>query len=88
MRILDRYIVKKFLAVLFFTTLAFIAIFIVVDLVEHLDTFITSNSGIDRTFLYYVYYFNPSGEHAVEQSVFVGQHGTTQRISRRVILRR
>ena len=56
MRILDRYIVKKFLAVLFFTTLAFIVIFIVVDLVEHLDKFITSKAGIDRTFLYYVYY--------------------------------
>ncbi len=56
MRILDRYIIKKFLVILFFTTLAFIVIFIVVDLIEHLDKFLGSDATADRLILYYVYY--------------------------------
>lgn len=56
MRILDRYIIKKFLVILFFTTLAFMVIFIVVDLIEHLDKFLGSGATADRLILYYVYY--------------------------------
>ncbi len=40
MKILDKYISKKFLGVVVFALIAFISIFIVVDLVEKLDTFI------------------------------------------------
>lgn len=56
MRIIDRYIAKKFFTVLMFTTLAFIAIFIVVDLIEHLDKFLSSDAPTSYTFIYYLYY--------------------------------
>ena len=56
LRILDRYIIKKFLSILFYTTLAFIAIFVVVDLVEHLDEFLANNASLTDSLLYYIYY--------------------------------
>jgi len=40
MRILDQYLSRKFLGVVFFALVAFITIFVVVDLVERLDAFI------------------------------------------------
>lgn len=40
MRILDQYLSRKFLGVIFFALVAFITIFVVVDLVEKLDAFI------------------------------------------------
>lgn len=40
MKILDSYISRRFLGVLFFSLIAFVTIFIVVDLVEKLDSFI------------------------------------------------
>ena len=56
MKILDRSIISKFLAILFYTTMAFIAIFIVVDFVEHLDKFLGGNATFVDVALYYVYY--------------------------------
>ncbi len=54
--LLDRYILKKFLTVLFFTGMAFIVIFIVVDLIEHLDEFLSNNATLGDSILYYIYY--------------------------------
>lgn len=54
--ILDRYIIRKFLIVLFFNILAFIVIFIVVDLIENLDKFLSYQASFGNVFLYYLYY--------------------------------
>ncbi len=56
MRILSSYILKRFLTILFFTTLAFIVIFIVVDLIERLDKFLAHDTEWTNLFLYYIYY--------------------------------
>ena len=56
MRLLDRYLIQKFLFVLFFASMAFIVIFIVVDLIEHLDKFLDSKAPFSRTVVYYLYY--------------------------------
>ena len=56
MTILDQYIIKKFLVILFYTTLAFIVIFIVVDLIEHLDKFLSSKADLSYSIIYYIYY--------------------------------
>lgn len=56
MRILDRYIIKKFLAILFYTTLAFIVIFVIVDLIENLDKFLSNDAKFIDVLLYYIYY--------------------------------
>lgn len=56
MKILSTYILKKFLTILFFTTLAFIVIFIVVDLIEKLDKFLAQDAQWTDVALYYIYY--------------------------------
>jgi lipopolysaccharide export system permease protein len=56
MQILDRYIVTKFLTVLFYTTMAFIVIFVVVDLIERLDKFLANDATFKDLFFYYLYY--------------------------------
>lgn len=56
MRILDRYILKKFTSILLFALVAFITIFIIVDLVERLDTFIDRDVPQIIILQYYVYY--------------------------------
>ena len=55
-KIIDRYIAQKFLTILFFNILAFIVIFVVIDLIENLDKFLSFNAGIKYVILYYIYY--------------------------------
>ena len=40
MKIIDIYLVKQFLLTILFSLLTFLAIFIVIDLMEHVDEFI------------------------------------------------
>ncbi len=57
MKILDKYLLKKFLGVLFFALFAFICIFVIVDGVEKLDVYIsqkTPNLIIAQLYLYYM----------------------------------
>jgi len=56
MRILDSYIGGKFFAAVAFSLLAFLAIFVVVDLIEHLDTFIDKNASVLLLIKYYLYF--------------------------------
>lgn len=56
MQILSTYIIKRFLTVLIYTTMAFIIIFIVVDLIERLDKFLSYDTAWTNLILYYVYY--------------------------------
>ncbi len=56
MRILDRYISKRFLQILMFAILAFISIFIIVDLIENLDTFLDNQFPPHVVAEYYVHY--------------------------------
>lgn len=53
---LDQYMIRKFLVVLFFNILAFIAIFVIVDLIENLDKFLSYKAAFKYVFLYYIYY--------------------------------
>jgi len=53
---LDRYIASRFLRALFFSLLVFLAIYLIVDLVEHLDEFIDANATRGQVIRYYVNY--------------------------------
>jgi lipopolysaccharide export system permease protein len=55
MRILDRYLLRRFLAALTAALLAFLAIFIVLDLFEKLDDFIDQGVPIAAVASYYVF---------------------------------
>jgi lipopolysaccharide export system permease protein len=54
MRVLDRYIALKFLRALLFSLLVFIAIYVIVDLVEHLDTFVDAQATTGQVVRYYL----------------------------------
>jgi lipopolysaccharide export system permease protein len=54
--ILSRYIIKRFFSIAIFTLLTSILIFIVVDLLEHLDKFIDSDTPRLEIFRYYLLY--------------------------------
>ena len=56
MQILDRYLIRQFLYALLFSLIAFWVIFLVVDLVEHLDTFIDRHATFFTIIKYYFYY--------------------------------
>ena len=56
MKILDRYISRQFLNVLLFTIVAFVAIFLIVDLIENLDRFIDKRVPYPLVIEYYIYY--------------------------------
>lgn len=56
MRILNRYIARKFMHILLFAILAFISIFVIVDLIENLDTFINNEYPTQIVIEYYVNY--------------------------------
>ena len=56
MHVLDRYIAGRFLRALVFSLLVFIAIYVIVDMVEHLDTFVDARASADQVFRYYLNY--------------------------------
>jgi len=56
MTLLDRYISKRFVQILLFAIVAFISIFLIVDLIENLDTFIDNNYPPIIVVEYYIHY--------------------------------
>ena len=56
MKLLDVYLIKKFLLNLLFGEVAIIVIFLVIDLVENIDKFIDKGADIFIVFLYYIYF--------------------------------
>jgi lipopolysaccharide export system permease protein len=55
-RILSRYILKEFISFLGYALLAFIAVFILVDLVDKMDKFIDARVGVKLIALNYLFY--------------------------------
>ncbi|MBS4028399.1 MAG: LPS export ABC transporter permease LptG [Ignavibacteriales bacterium] len=56
MNILDRYILRQFFLTTVFALVAFVVIFVVVDMMENLDDFLDANVSAGMTSLYYIYF--------------------------------
>lgn len=56
MKIIDKYILKNFLYILFFSILAFIVIYIITNLIEKLSDFLDKQVPTKIVFLYYIYF--------------------------------
>lgn len=56
MTIIDRYVLRQFLATLGFAVMALVVIFIVIDLLENLDEFLDQQAPIEVILRYYVYF--------------------------------
>ncbi len=54
MKILDKYIIKQFLLTTIFGLIAFIFIFIIIDLMEKLDNFIDNSANMEIVIKYYI----------------------------------
>lgn len=54
MKKIDTYIIKQFVSVIFFALLVFAIIFILVDVMEHLDDFIDHGVGLGLVAKYYL----------------------------------
>lgn len=53
---LDRYILTKFLIFLLFTLIGWIALFIIIDLTEHLSSFLSHHASVWQVVHYYILY--------------------------------
>lgn len=56
MKILDRYIALRYLSAFLFGTIAFIALFVLIDLIEHIDDFIDRKLKLVAILTYYGYF--------------------------------
>lgn len=56
MKIIDRYILGRFLKLVAVSLLSFILVVIIVDLIENIDKFIDNNAPAHQIALYYIYY--------------------------------
>ncbi|MBN1466038.1 LPS export ABC transporter permease LptG [candidate division KSB1 bacterium] len=56
MTILDRYITRKFVQILLFAIVGFISVFVIVDLIENLDTFLNNHYPIKAVIDFYLNY--------------------------------
>ena len=56
MKIISAYILKEFFSFLIYCILAFLALFILIDIVENMDTLIDRKVGINLIILYYTFY--------------------------------
>jgi lipopolysaccharide export system permease protein len=55
LRIHDRYLLKQYLKIFFFSILAFVVIYVTVDVFEEIDNFIDHEAGLRCIFAYYYY---------------------------------
>ena len=56
MTLLDRYILRKFFTIFLFVILGMIVVFVVIDLIENLDKFLSYHATTPQVVLYYLYY--------------------------------
>lgn len=59
MKILDRYILKKFLTSFFFVVLLLVSVIVVIDITERLDDFLTCGAGFQAVLVDYYFNFIP-----------------------------
>ena len=55
LKILDRYILKKFCVILLLALLTFLAVFHIVDVIEKIDKFIRAKMTVSEVGIYYLY---------------------------------
>ncbi len=56
MNILDRYLLKQYVLTVLFALLAFVVIFVVIDMMENLDDFLDRSAGVAVVARYYFYF--------------------------------
>jgi lipopolysaccharide export system permease protein len=82
MKILDKYILKRFLSSFFFTVVLILAIIIVIDYTEKNEDFIKSGVTMSKIFLeYYIFYIPYMGNMISPLMIFIAAVFVTSRMS-------
>ena len=81
MKILDRYIIKQFLLTALFGLVAFVAIFVVIDMMENLDDFIDKKASFDIILRYYLYFMPEIIKLVIPVAMLLSSLFTTGRLS-------
>ena len=81
MNIVGRYIIKQFISTAVFALVAFVVIFVVVDLMENLDDFLDRNASTDIIALYYFYYIPEIIKLMIPVAMLLSALFTTGRLS-------
>jgi lipopolysaccharide export system permease protein len=81
MTLIDRYVLKQFVVNVLFGLLTFICIFVVVDMMENMDSFIDSGIGLGLTIQYYLYFIPEIVKLMLPVSMLLSSLFTTGRLS-------
>jgi len=81
MKKFDRYAVRQFIITALFSLAAFVAIFLVIDLMENLDDFLDRSAPTGIIFMYYVYFMPEIVKLMLPVSVLLSALFTTGRLS-------
>jgi lipopolysaccharide export system permease protein len=81
MRIIDRYILRQFIQTALFSLLAFMVIFVVVDMMENLDDFLDRSAGIGLIATYYMYFLPEIIKLMIPVAMLLSALFTTGRLS-------
>lgn len=81
MRKIDRYILRQFIQTVLFALLAFIVIFLTVDMMENLDDFLDRNASTNIIMLYYFYFLPEIIQLMVPVAMLLSALFTTARLS-------
>jgi lipopolysaccharide export system permease protein len=78
---IDRYILKQFVLTAFFSLMAFMALFVVVDMMENLDDFLDKHATVDIMVTYYLYFLPEIIKLMIPVAMLLSALFTTGRLS-------
>jgi lipopolysaccharide export system permease protein len=81
MTIIDRYVLKQFIVTAFFALIAFIIIFVAVDMMENLDDFLDKNATTSVMIMYYAYFIPEIVKLMIPVAMLLSALFTTGRLS-------
>lgn len=81
MRQLDRYILRQFIVTAFFALVAFVVVFLSVDMMENLDDFIDHNATLGIILTYYLYFMPEIIKLTIPVGMLMSALFTTGRLS-------
>ena len=81
MKIIDRYILRQFIQTALFSLLAFMVIFVVVDMMENLDDFLDRSAGVGLIATYYMYFLPEIIKLMIPVAMLLSALFTTGRLS-------
>lgn len=81
MKLVDKYIIRQFVSHFFFALIAIIMIFIIIDLMENVDSFIDRGAPVQVVILYYIYFIPEMIKSMIPVAMLLSSLFTTGKLS-------